>query len=137
MEKKYVTEISLEDFKKLNLVGYKRVWKDLENYRILVWEKHNINDIIDKEMNSWEKGVLEPNTCVIAIHSGYDEYKDDNKKIGENFYYDKWLNRSGARTYQIGFGISKMYNSKSKWYCCEDYFDIKKDETERIYFIHL
>lgn len=152
--KKYTTEISESNFRKLNLIGYKREWITLEDgTKRLGWKKVILNDEIDDVKKDWDEYFKgSPRTIVIAIHNDWElaeEYEkiwneSDPKDIRtranlpDGFYYwDKFLNKLGATTYQLGCGISKLYSRETKWYITEDYFDINKKETQDVFFIHL
>lgn len=134
MAKNYVTEISYEDFIKLNLVGYMREWvkNPDNNYKNLVWVKKDLNKFVYEAKQDGCK------TMVIAIHKHYEKAAKEMMSWDSDFYYyDKWLNHLGAATYIIGNDISKLYKGPKKWYIKEDYFEIPYDETQNIYFIHL
>lgn len=133
-----ITEISLDDFLKLNLVGYFREWQDFKDeegkeYRKLVWSKRDINKQVLKNMD-WEENKKK--TVVVAIHKNWQkaekgEYDFDN----DFYYYDKWLNKLGASTYLLAADVTKVYKGTNKWFIYDDYFDVPYDETEAIYFI--
>lgn len=133
-----ITEITLDDFLKLNLVGYERRWKDFvdeegKEYRKLVWNEINLNDEVLENMN-WEDN--EEKTVVVAIHKNWEKAKLQNHyDFFDFYYYDKWLNKLGASTFILGADIKKLYKGSSKWYIKEDYFEIPYKETEKIYFI--
>ena len=134
MKNNTITEISLDDFLKLNLVGYKREWVNCGEYKKLEWVEHNLNDLVLDAMNDtdWNKRQ----TVVVAIHKNWIKAKTGEYDYESDFYYyDKWLNKSGAATYIIGADIEKLYKGAKKWYITEDYFDIPYAETEAIYFI--
>lgn len=136
MKKNYITEISLKDFLKLNLVGYVHERQELpDGTHQLVWKEHNLNEEVLKNMN-WEENKNK--TVVVAVHKNWEKAKQEITSWDDDFFYlDKWLCRfSGATTYIIGADISKLYKGKNKWYIVEDYFDIPYDQTETIYFIH-
>ena len=140
-------DITLDKFKKLNLIGYKRERiKISDNTHRLGWKKVKLND----ELNNYEleKGKF----LIIAIHNDSNkalEYeKIWNKKFKEKtiivdglpcdfYYFDKWLNHFGATTYLIGVTEKLYTNNPKKWYIRDDYFDIYKNETEIIYRIKI
>ena len=136
MKNNYITEISFEDFSKLNLKGYKREWKEYQNYRKLVWVEYDLTKEVQENFD-YSKKIGEDGNVVVAIHKNWEKAKTGAYDIESDFYYyDKWLNHLGASTYQLGGGISKLYKGTNKWYIKEDYFEIPYDETEKIYLIH-
>ena len=134
MKDNYITEISLEDFLKLNLTGFVREWQDFDNYRQLVWKQYDLNKVVEDNFKYMEQ-IGEKGNIVVAIHKNADKAKMGSYDT-DFYYYDKWLNRHGASTYQVGFGISKLYKGTDKWYIKEDYFEVPYAETEKIYLIH-
>lgn len=137
MGKKSYIEISLEEFKKLHLIGYKRQWIKDGEYKKLCWILVNLNNEIEENIRYFKYEVKTGcKSVVVAIHKNIEHIKD-YMNYDDFYYYDKWLNRSGASTYQLGCDIEKLYTTKNKWYIIEDYFDIPREETEAIYFIKL
>ena len=137
MKNNTITEISLDDFLKLDLKGFKREWvvDNETGYKSLKWVEKDINKEVLENMNDaeWNKHQ----TVVVAIHKNWEKAKTGDYDFESDFYYyDKWLNKSGAATYIIGGDIEKLYKGAKKWYIVEDYFDIPYDETESIYFIY-
>lgn len=135
MKNNTITEISLDDFLKLNLKGFKREWVEdnKTGYKSLKWVEKDINkEVLEHFDDEWNK----EQTVVVAIHKNWEKAKLENHyDYFDFYYYDKWLNKSGARTYQIGGNIKKLYKGAKKWYINEDYFDIPYNETQAIYFI--
>ena len=134
-EKMFITEISEEDFRKLDLKvkANERVQIDERSHRFEMVEK-SMNDILDKEIkylleNGYASDLEElsvPVTVAIA-------------KDGQ-FYLDKFMNRySGAQTYQLGLGIKHIYSTRDYFECgkSEDYWRVLKRETKAIYRVHL
>lgn len=161
MGNKFITEISLEDFLKLNLIGYRngRVDVDEHSYRMEMLPLELNKEILDNVEFCKENGW---NTIVVAIHN--EPTKEDieaekrtftlDKKTHERrnlndeeaykfalldcSYLDKFMNRfSGHQTFQIGCGIDHLYSNRDYWYAAEDYWRVKKKETKSIYLIHL
>lgn len=152
----FVTEISEKDFRKLKLKGYfrQRIDVDEKSHR-LGWVEHDINEKIDEEKKEWNKWFKNEAKCiVVAIHKDQKlalEYEKIWKKslekrdfmvrrdLPDGFYYwDKYLNHSGASTYQIGCGIDHLYSTRDYWEARGgDYWQVKKNETEAIYIVHL
>jgi len=139
MIKKIITEISEEDFRKLNLrVGRNENVKISENipghplYQMVMTDV-SLNDIIDRQIKATvELGTAEAwkdlNTpLTIAIHEP------------GGYYLDKFMNRfTGAQTYQIGWGIPHLYSSRDYYECRDgDYWRVSKKETKVIYRIRL
>ena len=152
----FVTEISETDFRKLNLIGFKRERIDHENWCSMEFIEKKINDVLDEQKQYCkEQGWT---TIVIALHVKPSEEKiqeaikanypvvehSENKYsaarsvvLTDYSYYDKWLNKTGATTYQIGCGIEHLYSTRDYWCIKDDYWQVKKKETEAVYLIHL
>ena len=60
MKNNFVTEISEEDFRKLNVKAYIHEWKQVDDYHMLYWKEVKLNDLMDEsdkiaEDNHWDK----------------------------------------------------------------------------------
>lgn len=158
---KYITEISLEDFKKLNLIGYQNTRVDTgENSYRMEMLPVELNKKIDENLQFCkDEGYT---TIVVAIHTDPTEEDITNEmknfvldtKTGEKrnlteeeafklalydaSYLDKFMNRfTGHQTFQIGCGIKHLYSTRDYYECHGDYWKVKKNETKAIYMIHL
>ena len=157
----YITEISEKDFKKLNLYGFDRKMVDrADGSKSLKFIKKSLNEVIDENKDFCKENKW--NTIAIAVHIEptedeiIEQMKDDNlptirlaKNDEEKYeearslvlndysYYDKWLNRMGASTYLVGCGIKHLYSTRDYFEIKDDYWKVKKRETEAIYIVHL
>lgn len=159
MVKKIITEISEEDFRKLDLRVYAFEKVKTENG----WKPHMaeipINAILDGELEyilssgyeSDYESLLTPVT--IAIHEppsekDYEEVRSAFKGMTDEecheycvracSYLDKFMNNfTGPRTFQIGFGIRHLYSTRDYYEAHEDYWRVSKRETKVIYRIKL
>jgi hypothetical protein len=134
MKNNYITEISFDDFIKLNLTGYRREWQDYGEFKQLVWKQYDLNKVVAENFKYMEEHN-EKGGIVVAIHKNWNK-AGQNSFDSDFYYYDKWLNKSGASTYQVGCGINKLYKGTDKWHIKDGYFDIPYSETEKIYLIH-
>lgn len=125
-----ICEILEEDFRKLNLKGYKC---NKGSY-----EEVNLNNVLDENINYWIEQGYESDLedlkypVTIAIHTGYDNPKFDN------CYFDKFMDAySGIKTYELGMGIKHIYSTRDYYEAREDYWRVRKNETKVIYRVHL
>lgn len=125
-----ITEISEEDFRKLDLTVWSR-----ENGN--TWTPRKINDILDEQIQyalyaGYQENLIELSVPVtIAIHIS----NNSDKKIG---YWDKFMNRfSPESTYEIGWGIKHLYSTRDYYECKSDYWRVRKNETKVVYRVHL
>lgn len=139
----FITEISEEDFRKLNLVGYKQVLieeesaipgKRLCHYE---WKEVKMNDVLTENieflMDFGYDHNLEELKCpfTLAIHK-------ENGPDPRNYYWDKFMNRfCGPQTYQEGIGIKHLYVTRDYFEDKKDYWRVFKRETKAIYRIHV
>ena len=132
-----ITEISEEDFRKLDITVYRqeKVYKD--NSWHLEFVPKKINDILDENIEYWiESGYEEdledlkqPVTVAIHVANGPDPH---------DYYFDKFMNMySYPGTYEIGMGIRHIYLTRDYAEDHDDYWKVKKDETKVIYRVHL
>lgn len=135
---KFITEISEEDFRKLNLVGYKHVFLEEPGVcKQLKWIKEDLNAVLDENIaymlaQGYEHNLeylQEPVT--LAIHQ-------ENGPKPKDYYFDKFMNRySEPATYEIAFGLRHIYSTRDYFEAKEDYWRVLKRETKAIYRIHL
>lgn len=150
--KRKIIDITFEEFNKLNLFGYARKWFEYpDKTKRLQWEKVNLNDEIQKNYDLKEyknkymivaihknSSLAEKYEQIFEKHYGKNLKQDTNRpELPEGFYYcDKWLNHFGATTFLISGPTEKLYtDNPRKYYITEDYFDISKEETEKVYRI--
>lgn len=131
MKKLFITEISENDFKKLNL-------KVIKTEGPGKYVECSLNDILDKQIQmtidaGYESDYVDLHTPVtIAIH------KECEGSYLSQCYLDKFMNQfTGAQSFQIGWGIKHLYSTRDYYECHEDYWRVKKNETEVIYRVHL
>ena len=161
MIKRIITEISEEDFRKLNL-------KVRRNERVVVSEnvhkfemvEKSLNEILDNEIkycleSGYEsdlKNLKIPVTIAIHEEPTEEDYKefintykglltpDEARNLcrHEWTYLDKFMNCfTGAQTFQIGWGISHLYSTRDYYESHEDYWRVSKKETKVIYRVKL
>jgi hypothetical protein len=162
----YITEISEQDFKKLNLVGYdnERVEIDENSYE-LKFIKKNLNDKLEEYKQYLAETIIKdkinlPWVMAVCIHTEPDPLYVDYMKLttvsatGKNdltdaeafnlslydySYYDKWMDKAGHKTYEFGIGLDHLYSTRDKWLAKGwiDYFEVRKKDTQAVYIIHL
>lgn len=161
MIKKIITEISEEDFRKLDLTVYRTKLVDDKETKRYDLVPVKINDILDAEIeqtieSGYESDLLDLKTPVtIAIHEeptqkDYEEFcnKWHNKHLSREeamdmcrrsyTYLDKFINRyTGAQTFQFSWGIKHLYSTRDYYESRDDYWRVRKDETRVIYRINL
>ena len=99
----YITEISEEDFRKLNLFAYKHTQNGFEKVDLNKELDENIKYLLEQGYESDLEDLKCPVT--IAIHK-------ENHENPRDYYLDKWMNCfSCPGTYEIGFGIRHLYYS--------------------------
>ena len=159
MKNDFITEISEEDFRKLDLIGYRntRVNCDEHSYRMIM-APVRLNEILDKELELSEEPV---ENVVFAIHiepteeairenmklftfdgkGGRRNYTYEEAKEFSFFefsYLDKFMNRfSGNQTFQFGTNMPHIYSNRDYYYIKDDYWRVKKSETKAIYIVHI
>lgn len=128
MIKKLITEISEEDFRKLDIKVH---CNERVQHTFKMVEK-SINEILDEQIAITLKGgyasdLVDLKTPVtIAIHEP------------DGYYLDKFMNRfTGAQDFQIGWGIAHLYSTRDYYEAREDYWRVSKKETKVIYRIKL
>lgn len=160
MVKHLITEISEEDFRKLNIKVYRHEREESEkgSFRF-VMKEHYINDILDKQIkftleSGYESDLEDLKTPVtIAIHE--EPTKEDYERVRKEHpwflasvvkntvlyahsYLDKFMNQyTGAQTFQIGWGIKHLYSTRDYYEMRGDYWRVSKKETKVIYRVHL
>lgn len=160
-----ITEISENDFRKLDIQVYKYervvLSENIPGHPVVQFQmvQKSLNDILDEQIEyileeGYENGLQELSIPVtIAIHNPVSpeeimemegDYPNLSKEkildmcIHMNSYLDKYMNRyTGAQTFQIGWGIKHLYSTRDYYEDHEDYWRVKKKETEVIYRVHL
>lgn len=158
--KKFITEISEEDFKKLNLIGYDNERLELDNGSYTFeFIKKNLNDRLEEHKKYLAELILKdkmnlPWIMTVCIHtepteesvidelnSGRTSVYDEAYKscLYEYSYLDKWMDRAGHTTYEFGVGLDHLYSTRDKWQAqgWVDYFEVRKKDTKAAYIIHL
>ena len=137
----FITEISEEDFRKLNLVAYAKAREDsVDEYgrkvTRLVWKECSMNKVLDTEID-YAKGVgcvedLErlKTPITIAIHK-------ENGPEPKDYYLDKYMAVLGPATYLVATNIKHLYSTRDYFEDREDYWRVLKRETKAIYRVHL
>ena len=140
MVKKIITEISEEDFRKLDITVYKHEMVDGR----LHYVPYKINDILDEEIDyvlksGYESDLIALNLPVtVAIHEDNFGDVDPKEFAGLHGYFDKFMNMySGITTYYIGWGIRHLYSTRDYYEDHDDYWRVRKDETKVIYRVKL
>ena len=158
-----ITEISWEDFQKLDLKGFRHrryFYKGSEEKKInpndigefvtdsnggkhwvqfadvftkVDWERINLNDIVKENIELSKKERWTGAIC-LALHKEEDCEIDDY--YFENSYLDKWLTREGNQSYLIRCDVEHLYSRRNYFYTKDDYFDIPKNETRAVYLIY-
>lgn len=159
MVKQLITDISEEDFRKLDLVAYRAEMIDKGDHFSQEMVPVKLNDVLDENLNYWinqgyESDFIDLNYPVtIAIHESFTD--EDIEKTMKDFpnltddeikqrllfacsYLDKFMNRySGIQTYQFAMGIKHLYSTRDYYEMRGDYWRVRKDETKVIYRIKL
>lgn len=134
MIKNVITEISEADFRRLGLKGIKSesVVKTVE---VLLADELDAG-IAARIEGGWPED-LEALTrpVTVAVH----EPAPEGAPAIYGMYLDKFMNAyTGARSYQIGFGIPHLYSARN-WFEARDgdYWRVAKHETAAVYRIRL
>ena len=164
--KKFITEISEEDFKKLNLIGYDNerienpdgsysfefIKKNL-NYRLEEYKKYLAELILKDKLDlPWiitvcihteptEEDIVYQQKTFKKIEDGSTYAYDEAYHLAlyDYSYYDKWMDKAGHTTYEFGVGLDHLYSTRDKWQAQGwiDYFEVRKKDTKAVYIIHL
>lgn len=133
MVKKIITDISEEDFRKLNLVAKEnRLEKCPGGGSRYAFVEVSLNSVLDKQIESMIEDGYEEDQRYLQIPVTIAIHEDDG------YYLDKFMNRfTGARTFQVGVGIKHLYSTRDYYEDHEDYWRVSKRETKQIYRIFL
>ena len=151
--KSFITEISEEDFRKLNLKVWQHERVEYDTYVRYEMIEKSLNDILDEQIAL----VVDPEEfycpVTIAIHTdpteeNFEELKHTYPALPEKqlrdtlrfhfAYWDKFMNRfTGVRTFQIGWDIEHLYSTRDYYEAHGDYWRVKKSDTKAIYRVHL
>lgn len=138
----FITEISEEDFRKLDLKGYEIVWLEEDEGKPIkskrwFWKEVNLNDILDSNIAYWMEQGYEKDfedlkfPVTIAIHT-------NNGPSPTDYYFDKFMNQySGPKTYEIAMGLHHIYSTRDYFEAKDDYWRVLKRETKAIYRVYL
>ena len=159
MVKRIITEISEEDFRKLDLKGYKTERVEHENGHRYEMVECSLNDVLDEQIQYCLESGCEVDfndlqiPVTFAIHEPPTE--KDYEKVAKTFkglneeerrdfclrtcsYLYKYINQfTGPRSFQIGCGIKHLYSTRDYYEAHDDYWRVRKDETKVIYRVHL
>ena len=81
MKNNYITEISLDDFLKLGLKGYRREWFN----QVLVWQEYDLNKVVQDNFKYLETEKWLPGeNIVVAIHKNWN--KATQNSFDSDFY---------------------------------------------------
>ena len=138
MIKKIITEISEEDFRKLDL-------KVKRNERVVISENIPGHPVCKFEMVERSLNEILDNEIAAVMADGYDSemkwlHFPVTIAIHEDggYYLDKYMNRfTGGQTFQLGFGIDHLYSTRDYYEMHGDYWRVRKDETKVIYRVKL
>jgi len=133
MVKKLITEISEEDFRKLDLsVARNERVEHPNGGNCFGMVERKVNDILDEVIGKLIESGSEEDLRFLSIPVTIAIHEDDG------YYLDKFMNRfTGAQTYQLGVGIAHLYSTRDYYEAHEDYWRVRKDETKVIYRIKL
>ena len=139
-KEQFITEISEEDFRRLDLVAYEMVSAENEDgtSRFCNWSKVRLNDVLDQGIRYCLEQGTEQDLADLSVPITIAIHYNNIPSPGD-FYLDKWMNRfSGPRTYQIGFGIEHVYSTRDYFEAkMGDYWKVLKRETKALYRVHL
>lgn len=159
MIKNIITDISEEDFRKLDITLFTHSVVELDKgFRYVVKEIH-ANDVLDETINAMLEDGYESDLTdlsipiTLAIHEDpkedvYEEIRKEYPALDETavdaiakatcFYFDKFMNHFTApRNYQIAEGIKHLYSTRDYYEDREDYWRVRKADTKVIYRIRL
>ena len=132
MIKHLITEISEEDFRKLDLKV--KVHRRVSNERNanIEWIEQSLNDILQENIDTCLKAGYEEDHAFLTLPVTIAIHEDGG------YYLDKFMNRfTGAQTFQLAMGIGKLYSTRDYYEMRGDYWRVKKDETKVIYRVKL
>lgn len=139
----FITEISEEDFRKLNLVAYvvEKIDEKEENgrnYFKYEWAEVKMNDVLDEFIDFCLKNGDE--TDLEDLKTPYTIFiHKENGKNPKDCYTDKYLARLGLTTYLKAPGVKHLYSTRDYFKCYGDNCgeDVRKKSTKSIYRIHI
>lgn len=132
MVKHLLVDISEENFRALNLKGFRHV---LENGRSIMKEI-NLNEKLDEGIEFCLMGGYENDRSQLSLPVSIAIHEENNDEYSG--YLDKFMNQyTGLQTFQIGWGIKHLYSTRDYYEDHEDYWKVKKSETAVIYRVHL
>lgn len=161
----FITEISWEDFQKINPTLYRHTKVEEANCHKFVFQPIQANDYIKGVLKYYEdnKDNEKPlKSLILAIHE--EPTKEDIEKIKQNeytsdgnggsrlvndeeafqsalrfnCYLDKYMNQfTGMQTFQTAENQDEehIYSTRDYWELHSDYWKVRKCETKAIYLI--
>ena len=141
-----ITEISENDFRKLDLTVWEHDWQCYDSGRKLIWKPRKLNDILDEQIkyeceSGYEENLLNlsiPITIAVHVNNVNPETAASPETQISYGYWDKFMNRfTPESTYEIGLGIKHLYSTRDYYEAHEDYWRVNKKETKVIYRVHL
>ena len=132
MVKKLIKDISEEEFRALNLSVYRH--EKVNNTLKMV--EHKINDILDAEIQLCLQYGYENDLVALQLPVTIAIHEENNDEFSG--YLDKFMNcYTGLQTFQIGWGIKHLYSSRDYYEAHEDYWRVRKKDTQVIYRVKL
>ena len=132
MVKHLITEISEEDFRKLDLKVKVHRRTSHERNSSIEWIEQSLNDVLQENIDTCLKAGYEEDHANLTLPVTIAIHEDGG------YYLDKFMNRfTGAQTYQLAMGIGKLYSTRDYYEMRGDYWRVRKDETKVIYRVKL
>lgn len=127
--KEYITEISEQDFRKLNLSYVVKPFfrnRKIESYPM----QNDMNEILDEAIRLIESEGLRYSTVAILVHTEAGEF--------DGCYWDKYYCPTPS-SIMYGVSVKKVYSKHNNWYIASDLesFSVPKVTTKAVYLIHL
>ena len=139
-----ITEISEQDFRKINLKLWKKTWITTQSGKKLGWVEISANSeldstiqyLLDQGYETDAQNLKLPITLCIHVNNYNKEDREDYYGGG---YFDKYLNMyTSESTYYMWVGIKHLYSNRDYYFDKEDPIcRVRKKETFVIYRIHL
>lgn len=132
MVKHLITEISEEDFRKLDIKVKVHERVNTPNGVSIEWVEKSLNNILQDNIDTCLKAGYEEDHANLTLPVTIAIHEDGG------YYLDKFMNRfTGAQTYQFAMGIGKLYSTRDYYEMRGDYWKVRKDETKVIYRVKL
>ena len=127
----FITEISEEDFRKLDLKGY--AWSARTSPK---WQECSMNKVLDSYIEYALKSGFEHDLKTLQIPITIAIHKENGPEPND-YYLDKYTNILGPATYVASSNIEHLYITRDYFENRAEYWRVRKDETKAIYRIHL